>query len=55
MKNKKQKRKNKFFVEIMAGLNDVLEHAQGNKKLKTTIVRIHPVQNMSAKEKNNFS
>ncbi|WP_338635799.1 helix-turn-helix domain-containing protein [Spirobacillus cienkowskii] len=47
---KTQKRKNKFFDEIMAGLNDALEHTKGNKKLKTTIVKIHPVQDMSAKE-----
>ncbi len=47
---KKQKRKNEYFDEILSGLNEALEHAKGNKKLKMTSVKIHPVQDMTAKE-----
>ncbi len=47
---KNQKRKNEYFDEIMAGLNDALAHAKGEKKLKMTTVKVHPVQDMTAKE-----
>ena len=47
---KKQERKNNFFDELMSGLNDALSHARGDKKLKMTTVKIHPVQDMTAKD-----
>lgn len=47
---KNQKRKNEYFDEILSGLNEALAHAKGEKKLKTTTVKIHPVQEMTAKE-----
>ncbi|WP_397599289.1 helix-turn-helix domain-containing protein [Silvanigrella sp.] len=47
---KKQKRNNEYFNEILSGLNEALDHAKGNKKLKVTSVKIHPVQDMTAKE-----
>jgi putative transcriptional regulator len=43
-------KENKYFNEIMEGLNDILDHEKGNKKLKTKHIKVTPVEIMTAKE-----
>jgi putative transcriptional regulator len=39
-----------YFDEIMEGLNDALEHAKGNKVLRTHTVTIKPAQKFAAND-----
>lgn len=44
------KKENKYFSEIMKGLQDVREYESGRKKIRTRNVSISPVEEMKPKE-----